>query len=195
MNRKRVIIVHCWSGYPEYCWYPSAKTELEKLGFEVSVPAMPDTDNPDLKKWLPKLKEVVGAPDQNTYLIGHSIGCAAIMRYLETLSDNEKVGGVVFVAGFTDGLDAEKYPEIQNFFTTPILYEKIKSRSPKFVAIASDDDPYVPLKYSEILKDKFGAEVIVKHNMKHFSGAADGEESCTQLPDVVSAIKKMTKKS
>lgn len=191
MNKNRVIIVHCWSGYPEYCWYPYAKKELEKLGFRVLVPAMPDTDNPNLKKWLLKLKEVVSTPDENTYLIGHSIGCATIMRYLESLSENEKIDGVVFVAGFTDGLDAGKYPEIQNFFTAPIQYEKIKSHCSKFVAIASDDDPYVPLKYADILKDKFGAEIIIKHNMKHFSGAADGEESCIELPDVVSAIKKM----
>jgi len=29
-----------------------------------------------------------------------------------------------------------------------------------------------------MLKNKFGAGVIIKHNMKHFSGAANGEESC-----------------
>ena len=57
---KRAIIVHCWSGYPEYCWYQSVKGELEKAGFKVEVPAMPDTDAPNLGKWLPKLKEVVG---------------------------------------------------------------------------------------------------------------------------------------
>lgn len=190
---KRAIIVHCWSGYPEYCWYQSVKSELEKTGFEVQVPAMPDTDNPDLAKWLPKLKEVIGTPDENLYLIGHSIGCALIMRYLEFLATGEKVGGVVFVAGFTDGIDAAKYPEIQNFFTAPIDYQKIKSHCDKFIAIASDDDPYVPLKYADILKEKFDAEVIIKHNMKHFSGAADGEDSCTELSDVVISISKLSK--
>lgn len=57
---KRAIIVHCWGGYPEYCWYPNAKAELEKAGFNVQVPAMPNTDNPKLSEWLPKLQEVVG---------------------------------------------------------------------------------------------------------------------------------------
>ncbi len=190
---KRVVIVHCWSGYPEYCWYPDAKKRLEKLGFEVLVPAMPETDTPFLGKWLPKLKEVVGNPDKDTYLIGHSIGCATIMRYLETLAPGEKVGGVVFVAGFTDGIDPVKYPEIQNFFTTPINYKEIKSHCSKFVAIQSDDDPYVPLSQADILKEKLGAEIIIKHNAKHFSGAADGEDSCLELPEVAESVAKMTK--
>ena len=27
---KRVIIIHCWEGYPKYCWYPYVKKELEE---------------------------------------------------------------------------------------------------------------------------------------------------------------------
>src|SRR3989344_3360159 len=179
---KRVIIVHCWSGNPEYCWYPYAKHELEKNGFEVTVPAMPDTDEPNLAKWLAKLQEVVGNVDKDTYFIGHSVGCITIMRYLETLPDDQKIGGVVFVAGFTHYLG---FPELKNFFTTPINFEKIKSRAKGFVVIASDNDPYVPLDQADILKNKLGAEIVIKHNMKHFSGAEDKEGACLELLDVV----------
>ena len=45
---NRVIIIHCWEGYPEYCWYPQTKKELEKEGFEVRVPEMPETISPKL---------------------------------------------------------------------------------------------------------------------------------------------------
>lgn len=30
---KRVILVHCWEGYPDYCWYPQTEKELEEKGF------------------------------------------------------------------------------------------------------------------------------------------------------------------
>ncbi len=184
MNKK-VIIVHCWEGYPDYCWYPATKKELELKGYEVLVPEMPETANPKLKAWLPVLKEAVGIPTESTFLIGHSLGCITIMRYLEALSDNEKVGGVVFVAGFTDDLG---FKELTNFFIAPIDFGKIKTKASQFTAIASDDDPYVPLKYSDILKEKLGAKVIIKHNMQHFSGPIDNEESCVALPDVTNAI-------
>lgn len=188
---KRAIIVHCWEGYPEYCWYPYVKKELEARGFQVEVPAFPDTENPKLKKWLPKLQLAAAEPNEDLYLIGHSLGCATTMRYLEGLADNEKVGGVILVAGYINDIG---FDELKNFFETPFVFEKIKSKSKNgFIAIHSDDDPYVDLKYADIFKKKLGAEIIIKHNMKHFSGATEGEEACLELPDVVQSIEKLSK--
>jgi predicted alpha/beta hydrolase family esterase len=187
---KRVIIVHCWDGYPDYCWYPYAKSELEKRGFAVEVPTFPETSEPKQKLWVPKLSEIIGRPDENLFLIGHSVGCITILRYLETLEDKEKIGGAVMVAGFTDDLG---FDELKNFFETPIDFDKAKQHCPKFIGIFSDNDQYVPLKYSDIYKEKLNAEIIIKHNMGHFSGPVDKEESCTKLPDVVEAIEQISK--
>ena len=186
---KRVIIVHCWEGYPEYCWYPFVKRELKRKKFQVTVPAFPETEIPKLKAWLPKLREVVGKPNKETFLVGHSVGCITILRYLESLSQNQKVGGVVLVAGFTDDLGFE---ELNNFFTTPVDFEKIKKHCPKFIAIQSDNDPFVPLKHGDIFKNKLGAKVITKHNAGHFSG---GKDNCVELPEVVSNIKEFAENS
>lgn len=187
---KRVFIVHCWEGYPEYCWYPSVKRGLEENGFKVQVPEMPETDFPKLEKWFPTLKNAIGKPDKDTYLVGHSIGCVAILRYLESLDKGERIGGAILVAGFTDDLGFE---ELENFFETPIDFEKVQSRCPKFVAIHSDSDPYVALKYGNIFKEKLGAGVIIKHNMGHFSGPVDDEKSCIELPDVVESILQLSR--
>lgn len=182
---KRVVIVHCWSGIPNYCWYPQTKKELEEAGFEVEVPALPETDLPKLKLWLPKLMETIGQPDQDLYLIGHSAGVITILRYLESLTDDQKIGGAVFVAGFTDDLGE---PELKNFFLEPINFVKIKQHCPKFVVICSDNDPYVDLKYSNNFQQQLGAKVIVKPNMGHFSGPVDNNNSCVSLPDVSQQI-------
>lgn len=186
---KKVVIVHCWSGYPEYCWYPQTKKELEAKGFEVLVPAMPDIDLPKLSLWLPKLKETIGEPDEDLYLVGHSAGCITILRYLEQLPHNKQVGGVVLVAGFTDDLGN---PELKNFFETPVAFDKIKTKAKSFVAINSDNDPYVALKYGDIFKEKLGADLIVKHEMGHFSGPVDDTKSITSLPDVSKTILDMS---
>jgi len=186
---KKVIIVHCWGGSPEYCWYPQTKKELEELGFEVMIPTMPDTENPNVETWMPKLSEVVGEPNENIFLVGHSIGCATIMRYLESLGESEKVGGVVFVAGFIDDLGLK---EIHNFFTTPIDLDKVKTKANSFVAIHSDNDPFVPLKHGDTFKEQLGAELIVKHNMGHFSGSEDDGEPCLSLLEVIEAVQKIS---
>ncbi|HEY4487012.1 MAG TPA: alpha/beta hydrolase [Candidatus Paceibacterota bacterium] len=189
---KRAIIIHCWDGYPEYCWYPYAKKELEANGFQVEVPSFPETNAPKLDLWLPVLKEVVGTPDEDVYLIGHSVGCVTILRYLESLAPSQKIGGAILVAGFTDDLG---FKELKNFFTTDIQLDEIKKRANHFVAIHSDDDPFVALKYGDIFKEKLGAEVIIKHNFKHFSGSRDKEDSCVTLPDVVESMLKISNKN
>ena len=184
--KKRAVIVHCWGGYPNYAWYPWVQEQLEAQGYEVTVPEMPDTDEPALDEWLPYLQEIIGKPDEELVLVGHSIGCVAIMRYLEALPKEQKVGKVVFVAGFTDQLG---FKELENFFKTPLNFEKIKPKSERgFAAIQSDDDPYVPMQYGERLEEELDATLIVMHAVGHMSGDIDDKASCTKLPEVVSTV-------
>jgi predicted alpha/beta hydrolase family esterase len=183
---KRVFLIHGWGGHPEGGWRPWLKKELEKEGFEVYVPAMPDTEHPKMDAWLKHLTKIVGTPDKGCYFVGHSLGCITILRYLETLKPNQQIGGVVLVAGFTSNLGFE---ELQSFFTKPINWEKIKSHCKKFVAIHSDNDPYVSLHYGDFFKEKLNAEVIVEHNMKHFCGS----EGITILPSALNAVLKISR--
>jgi len=187
---KRIIIIHCWEGYPNYCWYPKVKKDLEEKGFEVLVPEMPETNLPKLPAWLQKLKEVIGSPDEDLYLVGHSLGCITILKYLESLEGDIKISGVVLVAGFTDNLG---FKEITGFFEEPVNFEKIKERCKNFIAINSDNDPYVALKYGDEFKNKLNAELIIKRNMGHFSGEIENEESCTDLSDVTNGILKISR--
>jgi len=50
---KNAIILHGTGCNPNSFWQPSIKKFLEKKGYEVWVPVLPDTDKPDLKKQLP----------------------------------------------------------------------------------------------------------------------------------------------
>lgn len=181
---KRIFLIHGWEGYPEEGWRPWLKNELEKRGVSVFVPAMPDAAKPKMNAWLKHLKKIVGEAGEDCYFVGHSLGCITILRYLETLNGGQKIGGVVLVAGFTSNLGFE---ELQSFFTKPINWEKIGSHCTRFVAIHSDNDPYVSLHYSDFFKEKLGAEIIVEHNMKHFSG----EDGIDKLPIVLDSILKL----
>src|SRR3989339_2187551 len=102
---KRVFIIHGWDGYPEEGIFPWLKLKLEKSGFEVFNPAMPEPLNPKIETWVPFLGEQIGTPDENTYLFGHSIGSQAILRYLESLPKEMKIGGAVFLAGWINLTD------------------------------------------------------------------------------------------
>ena len=189
---KRAIIVHGWGGYPEEGWFPWLKKELEKKGLEVFVPKMPDADKPRIQKWVPKLAEIVGTPDKNTYFVGHSMGCQAIARYLQSLSEGIKVGGAVFVAGFfkrLTGMEPEEIETRNHWLKAPLDLNKVKSHLQRSVAIFSDTDPYVPSDNQDDFRDKLKSEIIIKKGWKHFSGS----EGIIEFPTILEKILEMAK--
>lgn len=58
---------------------------------------------------------------------------------------------------------------MDSFFTTPINWSEINKHCDKFVAIHSDNDPYVSLHYADFFRDNLHAKVLIEHNKKHFS--------------------------
>ena len=183
---KRAVIVHCWGGGPDYAWYPWVAKQLEDKGFTVTVPEMPDTEEPQLKKWLARLKEVIGTPDDELVLIGHSLGCATVLRYLEQLPKEQQVGKVMLVAAFTDPIG---FKELENFFVKPLNFAKIKPKSRDgFVVLQSDNDPFVSEQYGIRLEEELGAELLIKEGAEHMSGPLLEEDSCTELPEVVEEV-------
>ncbi|MCX6711974.1 MAG: alpha/beta hydrolase [Candidatus Woesearchaeota archaeon] len=194
---KRIFIIHGWDGFPEGDWFPWLKKELESKDFVVQVPAMPNTNEPKIDLWINFLKEIVGKPDKETYFVGHSIGCQTILRYLETLDKDIKIGGVVFVAGWInlnmdfiikeEGDEEGPYEIANPWLETKIDWNKIKVHTKNFVAIFSDNDPYVPMEDSRIFKDKLKAKIIIEHNKCHFRGI----DGVTKLPIVLESINGM----
>jgi len=188
--KKKAFLIHGWGGYPNEGWRLWLRKELEKRGFEVFIPAMPETKTPTIGKWVPYLSKVVEEPDKNCYFVGHSLGCITILRYLETLDKNQKVGGIVLVAGFGTDLEYKGYKgELSSFFSTPVNWEEIKKHCRKFVAIHSDNDPWVSIKNNALFKEKLEAESIIEHRMKHFSG----DDNVFELPIALDSVLKLAR--
>lgn len=185
---KRVFLVHGWDGHPEGNWFPWLKKELEARGFAVSVPELPDPAYPRMHTWVPELAAAVGQPDDQTYFVGHSLGCQTIARYLETLPIGVVVGGAVFVAGFfrrLEGLedDAEVHATAHHWLGTDLDLAKVRFHVRQSVAIFSDDDPWVPLDNQDDFRTHLDSRVIIEHGQKHFSGA-----KATTLPSALTAL-------
>ena len=189
---KRVFIIHGWSGYPNEGWFPWLKRELEKRKFGVEVPAMPNPDCPKIDTWIPFLNKLVKEPDLDTYFVGHSIGCQTILRYLEKLEDEIKIGGCVLVAGWfgLNNLTEEEEIIAKPWLNTNLDFGKIRKTTKNFVAIFSDNDPVVPLTDSKILLEKnLCAKTVIEHNKGHFSGS----DHIKRLPIVLNEILNMPK--
>jgi uncharacterized protein len=189
--QKRVFIVHGWASHPGDGWFPWLKAELEKHGFAVFVPAMPDPDVPKIETWIPALAAAVGTADADTYFVGHSIGCQTIIRYLQTLPEGARVGGGVFVAGFYNlrRLETKRDLEIAKpWVTTPLDDAKIRQTVRRAVAIFSDNDKFVMSGNQDAWRDRVGADVIIEHAKGHFSG----EDGVTELPIALESLLKIS---
>ncbi len=184
---KRAVIVHGWGGNPQAGWIPWLKKELEAKNIFVETPEMPHTDTPTIEDWVPQLAKYIDSESEN-YLIGHSIGCQTILRYLEKLPENVKIKGVVFVAGWITLSDAVmKNPDeaevARPWVETPINLEKVRASADEFISIFSDNDPFVSEDNWEAFR-KLG-DLVIQHGNGHIENQ--------QEKDVLNAVLKVMK--
>lgn len=132
---KNVIIFPGWGETPNSFWFPYLKRELEKRGYRVSIPILPDTNNPKFDKWInAALKENYNS---ETVLIGHSATCPLILSILDRI--NVKIKQAILVAGFYTLIGTKVSEElIQKEYN----WEKIRVNCGDFIFINSKNDPY-----------------------------------------------------
>jgi predicted alpha/beta hydrolase family esterase len=191
----RIILVHGWQDAPESNWFPWLKSKLEEKGHEVLVPQMPNTDMPEINAWVSHLRETVGKLDEETFFVGHSIGCQAILRYLAFVSQKVKIGGIILVAPWTKLKPIVKEEEgaeeiARPWVTIPIDWNTIKSRVDKTVAIFSSNDYYVFLDEKHLFEDKLDAQTFIEIGKGHFA-SSDGIK---ELPIVLEKLEEMFEK-
>lgn len=170
---KRFVLIHGWEGGPDKGWFPWLSKELEARGYAVVAPALPEPEEPRIERWVPAITTAVGTPDAETYLVAHSIGCQATLRYLESLPDGAMLGGAVFVAGFLNPLTNLEGPEEEELAASwtdaPLDTSRAASHLPKSIALFSDNDEWVSLDNVEAFRDRIGSETSVEHGRGHFT--------------------------
>lgn len=174
---KKAYLIHGWGGSSESeGWFSWLKEEMKNRDIKVIAFDMPNTNEPRINEWVGFLEKNVKEKgiDEQTYFIGHSVGCQTILRFLEKLNAEIKIAGCIFVAPWFNlketAYEAEEEKDIAKpWIETPINFEKVKQHTKNFLCIFSDNDPCVPLSDSKIFKEKLGAEIIIKNNEEHFN--------------------------
>lgn len=184
--------MHGWDGFPKEGWFPWLKAELEKRGFKVEVPAMPRPEHPIIKDWVDTLNQAVGKPDEETYFVGHSIGCQTILRYLAGVPQ-AAVGGLVFVAPWVTltNIGAEEAEMITPWLQLSFDTGRVKKMTNKIFALFSPTDKWVPLENEKWFEEKLGARTMRadgRGERGHFSGA----DGVTELPEALNAVLEMS---
>jgi len=160
---KRVLIIHGWESNSREHWFLAEKERLGKLDYEVVVPDMPNTLHPKKEEWVEVIEDF--NPDENSILIGHSLGGVAILRYLEVAG--KKVGKCIFIATPIRKLGVG-YEGIENFLEGDFNWNKIKENAEKLIVFNQTEDPAVPLEHGKDLTSNLNGELVVVERNDHF---------------------------
>ncbi len=158
---KNAILFHGTGSDPNSFWFPYVKSELELKHISVWIPALPETDTPDIKKWLPVALK--GTYSDETLIIGHSAGCPLTLSVLESI--DVKISRAIFVSGYARNIWHDKENKLlqQNYD-----WEKIKHNVKEFYFINSDNDPWgCNETEGKYLFDKLGGTQIIRHGEGH----------------------------
>lgn len=166
---KKVFIIHGFEGRPNGGWRPWLMTELEKQDVYACALALPTPDEPICAEWVAEIaRQVERSSHDDVYLVGHSLGVPAILRYLE-LPHAHTIQGAVLVAGPCEKNNNKK---LDSFLDTPFDFETIRSHCQACSIIHGDNDPLVPLQNAQILSEKLHAPLRIIQNGGHLNGSS-----------------------
>lgn len=186
---KKVFLIHGYGGEPNGGWRPWLMGKLARLDVWASAPAMPMVDESPIKdEWVAEISRSIGIPNNDVFLVGHSLGVPALLNYVENLPQGSKIGGMVLVSGIIHSIPGkEKYKPINHFYEKDFDYEYIKSICKNFTVIHGLDDSSVPFIQGEELARSLSCELISIPNGGHLNGSSGWYE----LPEALEALKKM----
>ena len=130
---------------------------------------MPAERAPEIGAWVGRLAGILGpweATLGRTILVGHSVGCQAILRFLA--GREASVAGILCVAGWWT-LDAPE-PVLEPWIKRPFDPLSVRDAAEKISVLISDNDPYTTDTDANrhLWEERLGAHVTVAPGAGHF---------------------------
>lgn len=170
----KIYLIPRWAANIHSDWYDWMIEKIyTKHKIEIIRPAMPNWDNPNITTSLDFLQQAIPVIDEETYFIGHSVGCQAILRYLDfrfCQNNQLHVGGFLFVAGWFE-VDKPWITLKPWLKPNQINYSNIFENVEYKKVILSDNDPFSSNfeKNKTDWEFKLKADVTIYPNEFHFN--------------------------
>ncbi len=170
--KSNIFIFHGTEGYPEENWFPWLQKKLEEKGCKVIVPQFPTPPvvSAKISEWFDVLKGYEKDINEETIIIGHSLGGIFALRILEKIEHPIKAS---FLIGTPIGVKPILfYDRDSSFSGFDFNWESIKNKAKHFNIFYSDNDPFVSLGNGKELAQKLGIELTLIPNAGHFNKKA-----------------------
>lgn len=177
----RIILIHGYKATPATNFFPWLHEELRKNGFDVVVPELPNPMEPDRDLWTKTLLEVVGTLSSEDIIVGHSLGGAAALRFLEAAEARTTPHACVLIS--TPWMIKDE--RFRGFFLTELDHDVLMWRASKFTVIHAKDDSVIPVDHAKRYADVFHAKLVTPDTGGHF----DGQEYPVILDEILSVAR------
>ena len=155
MNRK-AIIFHGTGANPDVVWLPWLREQLTKRGYTVEAPHYPDLNVEPIATFAPKVL-ANHTFDENTVLVGHSGGAAALLAILQHIDTT--VSQAVLVAGYCTKPNTNDEPVLQDEYD----WATIKSHVRDIYFVNSRNDPFgCDDQQGRVMLDRLGGTQIIR---------------------------------
>lgn len=167
MLGKKCIIIHgCPSNAEDFSldkfWILWAKKQLLAKNITIEVPLMPEPWKPDYKKFKTEFEKY--SVNENTILIGHSCGCAFLVRWLgET---KQKIAKLILVAPWKIPQTKKNGADVD--FYTYAVDSTIKDRVREIIIFTADDEKEDGKQSVKIFQTALSGEIIELAGRGHY---------------------------
>jgi len=160
---KKALILQGWYQKPSSNWYPWLKTKLEEKGYEVVIPDLP-TIHTDFPVWKEIRQAIIdtNSLNENTLVIGHSLGCLMALR----LAEEFKYRKMILVSGWDFN---DLTPQHQSFWEKPIDHAKIINNVKEIICVGSDNDPYFTYCTTDEMSQRLHGKAVLVKGAGHFT--------------------------
>lgn len=173
----KIVLIHGYKASSQSNFFPWLKNELRKLGHEVIAPDLPNPESPDPDEWIKTLVDAVGAVDDETIIVGHSLGAAIALRFLEAAEAYSTPKGCLLISAPW----MIRSEELRGFFVSELDFDVLMWKASQFVVIHSVEDTVIPFDHAKKYASVLHAKLLETEGNGHFQGE--------EYPVILNAIK------
>lgn len=155
-------------------WIPWLKRALDLKGIKTKTPLMPNPWRPDYDEFKKEFEKL--PVSENTILIGHSCGCAFLVRWLG--ESKQKIQALILIAPWKIPYHDDS---ARKLFYEYLIDESIKTRVGEIIMFTSDDEEEDGKKSVEIFHNALGGKILELKNHGHYTMSDMGTEEFPEL--------------
>ncbi len=156
-ENSNYVLLHGYTGSPNKNFFPWLKKELESRGYNVFVPKLPNTNKPNINKQVEHVLKNEKF-DENTVLLGHSLGSVVALKVVENLK--VKIKKLILAAGFIDSKLISNDKPYKKSFNWKFDFEKIKRNVGEIIILRDLKDTEIRKEQAERIYNALGGNLI-----------------------------------